>query len=262
MKKHDHSRHHSDATVSVEAMTTKDPVCGMTLSLDAGNSSREHKGETYYFCSQKCHDRFAADPEHFLSGKREPVTLPKGVKYTCPMHSEIVRDAPGECPICGMSLEPLGVPSGNEGPNPELVDFKRRFLIGAVLTVPLLLLTMGPFVGLGFIRDILGERATLWIELILGTPVILWAGWPFFTRGVKSVINRSLNMFTLIAMGVGAAYLFSVVAVLMPGIFPDGFRDAEGHVGVYFEAGAVIVVLVLLGQVMELGALAIIFPHE
>jgi len=148
----------------------------------------------------------------------------------------------------------MGIPTGEEGPNPELVDFKRRMWIGAVLTVPLLVLTMGPFVGLGFIREMIGERLTLWIELALGTPVILWAGWPFFVRGVKSVISGNLNMFTLIGLGVGAAYLFSLVAVLVPGIFPAGFRDAEGNVGVYFEAGAVIVVLVLLGQVMELGA--------
>ena len=151
-------------------------------------------------------------------------------------------------------LRRWGIPAADEGPNPELVDFKRRFLIGAALTVPLLVLTMGPFVGLGAVREIVGERATLWVELILGTPVILWAGWPFLVRGVKSVISRNLNMFTLIGMGVGAAYLFSVVAVLAPGIFPDGFRDAEGNVGVYFEAGAAIVVLALLGQVMELGA--------
>ena len=237
-------------------MTAKDPVCGMTVNLDAGKPSREHKGETYHFCSQKCHDKFADDPEHFLSGahKEKNENLPEGTKYTCPMHPEIVRDEPGDCPICGMALEPMGIPTGEEGPNPELVDFKRRVWVGAVLSVPLLVLAMGPYVGLGFVRDILGERATLWIELILGTPVILWAGWPFFVRGVKSVINRSLNMFTLIALGVGAAELFSVVAVLVPGIFPDGFRDADGNVGVYFEAGAVIVVLVLLGQVMELGA--------
>jgi Cu+-exporting ATPase len=144
--------------------------------------------------------------------------------------------------------------AGDEGPNPELVDFRRRFAIGAVLTVPLLILTMGPFLGLGFVRDLLGERTALWVELVLSTPVVLWAGWPFFVRGVKSVVNRSLNMFTLIGLGVGSAYLFSIVAVLFPGLFPDGFRDAQGHVGVYFEAGAVIVVLVLLGQVMELGA--------
>jgi P-type Cu+ transporter len=175
-------------------------------------------------------------------------------KYTCPMHPEIVRDVPGDCPICGMALEPMGVPAEDEGPNPELVDFKRRFWIGAVLTLPLLVLTMGPYIGFGAVRDVLGERGTLWLELVLGTPVILWAGSPFFVRGWNSVVSRNLNMFTLIGMGVGAAYVFSVVAVLVPGIFPDGFRDADGNVGVYFEAGAVIVVLVLLGQVMELGA--------
>jgi len=247
---------HGNASVSAGGLTARDPVCGMTVHLENGNLSQEYRGKTYYFCSQKCHDKFAQAPEQFLSdgnaGKDKNV--PQGSKYTCPMHPEIVRDKPGICPICGMALEPMGVPNAEEGPNPELVDFKRRFVVGTVLTVPLLVLTMGPFVGLGFVRDIFGESTTLWIELVLGTPVILWAGAPFFVRGVKSVINRSLNMFTLISMGVGAAYLFSVVAVLAPQIFPDGFRDLEGNVGVYFEAGAVIVVLVLLGQVMELGA--------
>ena len=252
---HNHG-HHGDADAVIDTPSTMDPVCGMTVPLNAGKPQREHEGETYHFCSQKCHDKFVADPQHFISGahKRHSVTQPKGTKYTCPMHPEIVRGEPGDCPKCGMALEPMGVPAADDGPNPELVDFKRRFWVGAVLSVPLLVLTMGPFVGLGYVRDVLGERATLWVELILGTPVILWAGWPFFVRGVKSVINRSLNMFTLIAMGTGAAYLFSVVAVLVPGIFPDGFRDADGNVGVYFEAGAVIVVLVLLGQLMELGA--------
>ncbi len=259
MDPHDHNdrrHHHSDEAVVADTLTATDPVCGMAVPLDAGKPSREHKGETYHFCSQRCHDKFAADPESFVSGARKDKSesVPKGTRYTCPMHPEIVRNAPGDCPICGMALEPAGVPAADEGPNPELVDFKRRLWVGAVLTVPLLALTMGPFVGLGVIREALGERAALWIELILATPVILWAGWPFFVRGVKSVANRSLNMFTLIGMGVGAAYLFSVVAVLAPGIFPEGFRDAEGHVGVYFEAGAVIVVLVLLGQVLELGA--------
>ncbi|MBT5110361.1 MAG: heavy metal translocating P-type ATPase, partial [Rhodospirillaceae bacterium] len=235
---------------------TKDPVCGMNVPLNAGKPEFEHEGETYHFCSQGCHDKFAADPGHFISGTHKKQSAPpaQGAKYTCPMHPEIVRDAPGDCPKCGMALEPMGVPAADEGPNPELIDFKRRFWVGAVLTIPLLVLTMGPFVGLGFVREILGERVTLWIELFLGTPVILWVGWPFFVRGVNSVINRSLNMFTLISMGVGSAFLFSVVAVLTPGIFPDGFRDANGNVGVYFEAGAVIVVLVLLGQLMELGA--------
>ncbi|GLK53486.1 copper-translocating P-type ATPase [Maricaulis virginensis] len=180
--------------------------------------------------------------------------MPAGTEYTCPMHPEIIQDHPGDCPICGMALEPMGVPTGDEGPNPELVDFRRRFWIGAVLTLPLLVLSMGPYVGLGFVREAIGEGIAGWAELILATPVILWSGWPFFERGAKSVITRNLNMFTLIGMGVGAAYIFSVAAVIVPDIFPEGFRGADGHVGVYFEAGAVIVVLVLLGQVMELGA--------
>ncbi len=244
---HNHGHHDEPAT---------DPVCGMKVALNAGKPTFAHDGSSYHFCSQGCHDKFAADPQHYLSGahKTAQEDMPAGTQYTCPMHPEIVRDAPGDCPICGMALEPMGIPAGDEGPNPELVDFTRRFWVGAALTVPLLVLTMGPFVGLGFIRDFFGERTALWIELALGTPVVLWSGWPFFVRGVKSVISRNLNMFTLIAMGVGSAYLFSVVAVLVPEIFPDGFRNAEGHVGVYFEAGAVIVVLVLLGQLLELGA--------
>ena len=231
-----------------------DPVCGMTVDPAETPHATRHDGQTYHFCSARCLEKFGADLEQYLGvpAAREPML--KGTTYTCPMHPEIVRDEPGDCPKCGMALEPMGVPAADEGPNPELVDFKRRFWVGAVLTVPLLVLTMGPFVGLGFVRDILGERPTLWVELFLGTPVILWVGLPFFVRAVKSVINRSLNMFTLIGMGVGAAYLFSVVAVFVPGIFPDGFRDTDGNVGVYFEAGAVIVVLVLLGQLMELGA--------
>jgi Cu+-exporting ATPase len=153
-----------------------------------------------------------------------------------------------------MALEPMDIPTENEERNPEIQDFKKRFWLGAALTVPLIVLTMGPFVGLGFIREMIGERVTLWVELILGTPVVLWSGFPFMVRGWNSVVNRSLNMFTLIGMGVSAAYIFSVVAVISPDIFPDGFRDAQGHVGVYFEAAAVIVVLVLLGQLLELGA--------
>lgn len=253
-QKHGDDHHQHAEPEQDDAVTTVDPVCGMTVKPDAGKPSFEFKNNTYHFCSQNCHDKFAADPEHFLAGEHKNEAMPEGTKYTCPMHPEIVRDEPGDCPICGMALEPMGVPAADEGPNPELIDFRRRFAVGAVLTVPLLVLTMGPFVGLGFVREIFGERQALWIELVLSTPVILWSGWPFFVRGVKSVINRSLNMFTLIGMGVGAAYLFSVVAVLFPEIFPDGFRDPAGHVGVYFEAGAVIVVLVLLGQVMELAA--------
>ncbi|MBO9463238.1 copper-translocating P-type ATPase [Labrenzia sp. R5_0] len=184
-------------------------------------------------------------------------TVPAGYSgsvYTCPMHPEVRRTEPGSCPICGMGLELENAAMADEGPNPELVDFTHRLWVGAVLTVPLLVFTMGPYVGLSGVRDIFGERITLWIELVLGTPVVLWCGWPFLTRGWNSFRSLNLNMFSLIGMGVMAAWTFSVVAVLAPGIFPDGFRDAEGHVGVYFEAAAVIVVLVLLGQVMELRA--------
>lgn len=245
---HQHGQH--------DSITAKDPVCGMSVTPGTGKPSAEHDGTTYHFCSQKCHDKFVADPARYLhpAPQKDAPVQPKGTKYTCPMHPEIIRDEPGDCPKCGMALEAMGVPAADDGPNPELTDFKRRFWIGAVLVLPLLVLTMGPLVGLGYFRQALGEPLAQWVELVLSTPVVLWAGWPFFVRGAKSVVNRSLNMFTLIAMGVGAAYLFSVVAVLAPGLFPDGFRDVQGHVGVYFEAGAVIVVLVLLGQVMELGA--------
>ena len=177
-----------------------------------------------------------------------------GTVYTCPMHPEVRSPGPGSCPLCGMGLEPETVTAVDEGPNPELVDFNKRFLVGVLLTVPLLVLSMSPIFGFHQIRDFLGERTALWLELLLGTPVTLWSGWPFFVRGVNSLRSMNLNMFSLIAMGTGAAYLFSVTAVLVPEIFPAGFRNADGHVGVYFEAAAVIVTLVLLGQVMELRA--------
>ena len=177
-----------------------------------------------------------------------------GTVYTCPMHPEVRSPGPGSCPLCGMGLEPETVTAVDEGPNPELVDFNKRFWVGVLLTVPLLVLSMSPIFGFYQIRDFLGERTALWLELLLGTPVTLWSGWPFFVRGVNSLRSMNLNMFSLIAMGTGAAYLFSVTAVLVPEIFPAGFRNADGHVGVYFEAAAVIVTLVLLGQVMELRA--------
>ena len=178
----------------------------------------------------------------------------QGIVYTCPMHPEVRQTHPGSCPLCGMGLELESATMVEDGPNPELVDFTRRFWIGTILTLPLLVLTMGPLVGFSGVREVFGERITLWIELVLGTPVVLWCGWPFLERGWNSFRTLNLNMFSLIAMGVSAAWVFSVVAVLVPGIFPDGFRSADGHVGVYFEAAAVIVVLVLLGQVMELRA--------
>ena len=177
-----------------------------------------------------------------------------GAVYTCPMHPSVRQTQPGSCPLCGMGLELESAAMAEEGPNPELVDFTRRFRVAAVLTLPLLVITMGPFLGIGAVREAFGERGALWIEVMLGTPVVLWCGWPFLARGWTSFRTLNLNMFSLISMGVMAAWLYSVVAVLAPGIFPDGFRNAEGYVGVYFEAAAVIVTLVLLGQLMELRA--------
>ncbi|UTW59464.1 heavy metal translocating P-type ATPase [Kordiimonas sp. SCSIO 12603] len=232
----------------------RDPVCGMAVDKPSAEFFEIHAGIQHYFCSKKCREKFVAHPNQYTNPEALPDTFPDGTEYTCPMHPEILQIGPGTCPKCGMALEPKGIPATNMDTNPEFIDFKKRFWIGALLTIPLLILSMGPFVGLGFIRDLLGERLTLWTELVLGTPVILWSGAPFFQRGIQSIQLKSLNMFTLIAMGVGAAYLFSISAVIFPETFPDGFRDADGNVGVYFEAGAVIIVLVLLGQLMELGA--------
>lgn len=184
-------------------------------------------------------------------------TVPKtytGTVYTCPMHPEVRHPGPGSCPLCGMGLEPESATLEDEGPNPELVDFTRRMWIGIILSVPLLVLSMGPLIGFNAFRELFGDTVSLWLELAIATPVILWSGWPFFERWYQSFRTLNLNMFSLISMGVGAAYVFSIVAVLAPALFPAGFRDANGQVGVYFEAAAVIVTLVLLGQVMELRA--------
>ncbi|MXW19601.1 MAG: heavy metal translocating P-type ATPase [Gammaproteobacteria bacterium] len=229
------------------------PVSGNTVARASARHVAKHAGQRFYFYSARCQEKFEENPAAYVQDLPEPEPVPEGTLYTCPMCPEIVREEPSDCPSCGMALEPMGVPAGDQGPNPELVDFTRRFWIGAALTVPVLALAMGPMIGLP-LRGWIGATFAGWAELVLATPVVLWSGWPFFVRGVKSVINRSLNMFTLIAMGVGAAYAFSVVATIAPGIFPAGFRDAGGHVGVYYEAAAVIVVLVLLGQVLELRA--------
>lgn len=211
---HEHAAHAHDAA------TAKDPVCGMSVRLDGGKPRAVYRGSTYHFCSQKCHDKFVADPASYVAGKQPPVAAPKGTQYTCPMHPEIVRDAPGDCPKCGMALEPMGVPAEGEGPNPELVDFTRRFWVGTAFTIPLLILTMTPYLGYSGVRELLGESTSQWIEVVLGTPVILWSGWPFFVRGYRSFRTMNLNMFSLISMGVGAAYVFSIIAVAAPGIFP------------------------------------------
>ena len=233
--------------------TAKDLVCGMSVDRKAARHMAKHAGEQFYFCSSGCETKFTADPEAYLHGRPAPEPMPAGTVYTCPMHPEVEQIGPGDCPICGMALEPKGVPAGDEGPNPEFIDFRRRFIVGALLTLPLVAVAMGPMLGLP-IKQWVGASLTPWIELVLATPVILWSGWPFLVRGAKSFRTMNLNMFSLIGMGVSAAYAFSVVAVIAPDLFPAGFRDHSGHVGVYFEAGAVIVVLVLLGQLMELGA--------
>ena len=233
----------------------KDPVCGMTVDPRTTSLCHEHAGTTYYFCSESCLRRFRESPEAFLqSAKATEVPAapgPAGVVYTCPMHPEIVRDGPGSCPICGMALEPRTV-TLEEGPNPELIDMSRRFWVSLALTVPLLFVAMAPMAGLHL--GPLDGRAGRGAELALATPVVLWGGWPFFVRGWASIVNRSPNMFTLIALGTGVAYLDSVLAVLAPALFPPSFRDHHGEVCVYFEAAAAIVTLVLLGQVLELRA--------
>jgi Cu+-exporting ATPase len=232
---------------------TTDPVCGMKVDRASARHFLRHEGKGHYFCSAACKGKFEADPQKYLGDRPAPAASPKGTQYTCPMHPEIVRDAPGSCPICGMALEPMGVPTGDEGPNPELVDFTRRLWVSAVLSIPLLVITMGPMLGLP-VRDWIGERVAVWLEFVLATPVVLWAAIPFFRRGWDSILNRSPNMWTLISIGVGAAYAYSVVATLFPDIFPHSFRGHGGSVSVYFEAAAVIVALVFLGQVLELRA--------
>ena len=226
------------------------PTCGMHLVKESDARAAQHGHDHHHH-----HDHACGGGDAPKNGRYDEVPPDwAGAVYTCPMHPEVRRTAPGSCPLCGMGLELESAAMAAEGPNPELVDFTRRLKVGAVLTVPLLLLTMAPFFGFPQLRDALGERTALWVELILGTPVALWCGAPFLQRGWTSFRTGALNMFSLIMLGVLAAWIFSVVAVLAPGIFPDGFRSAEGHVGVYFEAAAVIVTLVLLGQVMELRA--------
>ncbi len=233
-------------------VSATDPVCGMNVDRSSARHFLKHEGSGYYFCSPTCEGKFKAEPAKYLSGKPAEQAMPKGTQYTCPMHPEIIRDKPGSCPKCGMALEPM-VPTGEEGPNPELIDFTRRFLVSAVLSIPLLVIAMGPMFGVP-VREWLGDRTAAWLELILATPVVLWAALPFFQRGLDSFRNRSPNMWTLITLGVGAAYLYSVVATLFPDLFPEQFRSHGGSVPVYFEAASVIVALVFLGQVLELRA--------
>ncbi len=294
-KNRDGSRH------SAGNQTMKDPVCGMDVDPGSAARRQEHDGQTYYFCSAHCLEKFRAEPNKYAStaedrgvsaedaarqqaapGKAGDYTCPMHpevrqsrqgacpkcgmalepmavsapatkTEYICPMHPEIVRTEPGACPICGMALEPKTV-AAEEEENDELKDMKRRFWVGVVLTVPVLVSAMGKYIPGDPLRNVASPRTWTWFELLLATPVVLWGGWPFFVRGWRSIINRSLNMFTLIGLGVGVAYLYSVVAALFPNVFPSSFRDEASQVAVYFEAAAVITTLVLLGQVLELRA--------
>lgn len=227
-----------------------DPVCGMSVDPHTTPHRHVHHGRPYYFCSAGCRTKFAADPQKYL-GQRQETPVPEGTIYTCPMHPEVRQVGPGACPICGMALEPE-LASADAAPNAELADMTRRFWIGLALTAPIFILDMGGH--LAGPHGWVNETLSAWIQFALATPVVLWAGWPFFVRGWQSLVTRNLNMFTLIAMGTGVAYLYSVVATLAPGLFPSSFRSHDGAVAVYFEAAAVITVLVLLGQVLELRA--------
>jgi Cu+-exporting ATPase len=251
---HHHAGHcnhdHAEAAPSAKA---KDPVCGMTVDPETTRHYHEVGGTTYHFCSAGCRGKFAADPNRYLHPNAEAMAVadvPEGAIWTCPMHPEIRQVGSGSCPICGMALEPE-MPTLDEGPNPELIDMSRRFWVSAALSVPLFVLAMG--------ADLLGwhwlpMRTSVWVQLALATPVVLWGGWPFLERGWASLKSRNLNMFTLISLGVGVAYSYSLVATLAPNLFPPSFHTMGGMVPVYFEAAAVITTLVLLGQVLELRA--------
>ena len=232
-----------------------DPVCGMAVDIETAKHSHAHRGHTWYFCSEPCRRKFVAEPERYTGAEQKsaaPVAAAPGAIYTCPMHPEVRQIGPGNCPKCGMALEPL-VAGPEEQSNPELIDMTRRFWIGLVLAIPVLALAMIEHVP-GLHVAPLSATASEWIQFVLTIPVVLWADWPFFVRGWNSLVSRSLNMYTLIALGVGVAFAYSTVAILAPGLFPSAFRDSSGRVGLYFEAAAVIAVLVLLGEVLQLRA--------
>jgi Cu+-exporting ATPase len=290
----DKNRSNPSKPVAQSRESFKDPVCGMAVAPASAAGQYEYGGETYYFCSTGCLEKFRAAPQNFISPKTSspqsvaassanegeytcpmhpevssktaglcpkcgmaleravPASAPK-VEYTCPMHPQIVRSAPGSCPICGMALEPRTI-TADAGENPELKDMRRRFCVGVALTVPVFIAAMADFIPGHPLERVASPRVWAQFEMVLATPVVLWGGWPFFVRGWKSIVTRNLNMFTLIGLGVGVAYFYSVIATLFPEIFPPSFRDQSGGVASYFEAAAVITVLVLLGQVLELNA--------
>jgi P-type Cu+ transporter len=230
-----------------------DPVCGMKVDVGAKGPSSVHAGEIYHFCSEGCRSKFAADPQRYLTKRSEAKPLPTGTLYTCPMHPEIVQEGPGHCPICGMSLEPMGVPP-DIADNPELIDFSRRLKVAVPLSLVLLVMDMGSHVFGIDVLPFLSAAAKQWLQLLIAVPAVLWCGWPFFARGFASLRSGRLNMFTLIAVGTGTAFLYSLVATIAPTLFPTSMADAHGRIPVYYEVAAVIVALVLVGQVLELRA--------
>jgi P-type Cu+ transporter len=250
----EHAGHHHAIETQDAAAATTDPVCGMQVNPATSKHRFQHAGTTFHFCSAGCRTKFEADPAKYLAPKA-PRSAPANTDavYTCPMHPEIRQHGPGSCPICGMALEPLEV-TAEAAPNHELQDMTRRFWIGLILALPVFVLEMGGHIPALGLHDLVPPRISIWIQFVLSTPVVLWAGWPFFQRGWASVVSRHLNMFTLIALGTGTAYLYSLVATFAPGSFPAGFRGMDGMVAVYYEAAAVITVLVLFGQVLELRA--------
>src|SRR5664280_1037867 len=241
--------HHHDTPAAGGVI---DPVCGMTVDPHTAKHRAEHHGHSYYFCSAGCRSKFTADPQKYL-GAREPEPVVAGATYTCPMHPEIRQVGPGACPICGMALEPE-IATAEAGPNPELADMTRRFWIGLALALPVMVIEMGGHFAVP--HDWVDPTLSKYVQFAFATPVVLWAGWPFFVRGAQSLVTRNLNMFTLIGMGTGVAYVYSVAATFSPGIFPDAFRAHSGAPAVYFEAASMITVLVLLGQMLELRARA------
>ncbi|MGR3316481.1 heavy metal translocating P-type ATPase [Roseovarius indicus] len=247
---HNHGHDHGNDDPA-GADTAIDPVCGMTVQLTDKTRTESYDGQSFHFCSDGCQEKFRNDPYFYASGNAEKAkgNVAQGTQWTCPMHPEIVRDEPGACPICGMALEPM-VPS--DEPSEELTDFTRRLWVSAAAAVPLMVLTMGEMVGLN-LRDWLGHQLSVYIEFALATPIVFWAAQPFFKRGVDSIRNVSPNMWTLISLGVGAAYLYSLFATFAPGIFPQEYRIGDG-VGTYYEAAVVIVTLIFVGQVLELRA--------
>ncbi len=245
---------HGDTVLSADKAL--DPVCGMSVDIATAKHTHSYAGRTWYFCGQHCLELFAANPRRYAEKKHAPTVQSEGTPgtiYTCPMHPQIRQAGPGNCPICGMALEPV-MASAEEQPNPELKDMTRRFWIGLALTLPVFSLAMAEHLPRVHLERFMSPATSQWIQFLFSIPVVLWAAWPFFVRGWNSLVSRNLNMYTLIALGTGVAFAYSTVAILAPSLFPPAFRDESGQIGLYFEASAVIAVLVLLGEVLQLRA--------